>query len=344
MIGEMDTAFELLRAALTGEVPTVGAMDASQWWSLFRLMQKNHVAALTADAAGMLPEETRPSRDVLMPWLAEKEKIASRSRYQRDVLRDIATRMKSHGIKTLVLKGVVLSEYYPTPELREFGDLDLYFYDKHDEADEVARREMGVGISNDRNHHTKYDYRGVTVESHYHLLNDKYPPSNRQYETLLQEQLGHPTFAILFLLRHMAVHFASGRLTLRDLADWALACQAMREKVDWSCVESAAKRFGMTRFVSAMNSIAERRLGFHGPLTLETIAGDGERIERDILYGDTDLADHPDENLGRLGWKLKRWRAMAWKREMVFNDSSLRLLIASLGSHAASPRSVIHKM
>ena len=32
--------------------------------------------------------------------------------------------MKRHGIETLVLKGTHTAQYYPQPELREFGDLD----------------------------------------------------------------------------------------------------------------------------------------------------------------------------------------------------------------------------
>jgi hypothetical protein len=343
---EQEIAFRLLRSALDGQAPDLGngPIETPVWWSLFRLLQKNHVAALTAEAVGKLPEEQKPSRDVLMPWLSERVKIGERYHYQCKVQEDIVERMERHNIKTLVLKGTTLAKHYPTPELREFGDLDLYFYDRHDEADEVARREMGVSLSNDRNHHTKYDYRGVTVESHYHLLNGNYPPSNRSYERVLQEHMGQPTFEVLFLLRHMAVHFAANRLTLRDLSDWAITCKAFKDTADWTCVQSTLEQYGMTQFAAALDSIAEQRLGIKVPLTLEALPSDIKRVEQDIVYGDPNVDAHPEENIGRLGWKLKRWNSMGWKRKMVFCDSSLRLLLASLGTHAASPRSVIHKM
>lgn len=341
---EIQLAYNLLRAALTGEKPLVEGMEASQWWGLFRLLQKNHVAALTAETVGMLPPEQKPPRDVLMPWLSERVKVGERQNYQRKVLEDIVGRMERHGIRTLVLKGTTLAGHYPVPELREFSDLDLYFYDRHDEADEVARREMGAETSNDRNHHTKYDYRGVTVESHYRLLNGSYPPSNRGYERVLQEHLGSPTFEVLFLLRHMAVHFASSRLTLRDLADWAVTCRAFKDTADWACVQATLETFGMTRFAATMDAIVEQRLGIKVPLALEAMADDIKRVERDIVYGDPNVDAHPEENIGRLGWKLKRWRATKWKREMVFCDSKPALLLASLTSHAEKPKSILHKM
>ncbi|MBQ8704661.1 MAG: nucleotidyltransferase family protein [Bacteroidales bacterium] len=181
---ELQLAYNLLRAALDGSVPHVGDTppEASRWWSLFRLLQRNNVAALCYDAAAA----AGAPRQVLMPWLAEREKAVDRHRYQRQVQDDIVEKMRAHGIQTLVLKGTHTAQYYPKSECREFGDLDLYFYDRHADADKVACREFGVDLSNDSHHHTKYDYRGVTVESHYDFVNVHYPPSNRRYEALLK--------------------------------------------------------------------------------------------------------------------------------------------------------------
>lgn len=338
---EIDIAFELLRAALTGETPKVEAIGAQQWWSLFRLLQRNHVAALTAEAVASLPQEQKPPRDVLMPWLSERVKIGERYNYQCKVQEDIVGHMERHGIQTLVLKGTTLARHYPTPELREFGDLDLYFYDRHDEADEVARRELGVAIGNDTHHHTRYDYRGVTVESHYDFLNMHYPPSNKRYEALLKEHCPSATFEVLFLLRHMACHFAASRLTLRDVADWTLTCRAQKDVVDWGVVQQTLEDFGMTAFVAALNVIAEQRLGLPTPVHCQLSTVNCQPIERDIVYGTVD--DYAADGLGRLGWKLRRWRSLAWKRRMVFSDSAMRLFLASLTAHAEKPQSILHK-
>lgn len=332
-MNNIDIIFALVRGALEGRSAEIGPLEAKRWWQLFRLAQQNHVAALVANA---LPSDT--PREVLIPWLAEQQKAESWHRYQKEVQKEIVEAMKSHGIETLVLKGTHLAQYYPQPEQREFGDLDLYFYDRHDEADRVAQEVLGVEVNAEAHHHTRYAYRGVTVESHYDFVNRHYPPSNRRYEKMLKELAPSPTFEVLFLLRHMAGHFAANRITLRDLVDWTLTCRALADKADWSLVDNVVEQYGMTSFVKTLNAIAAIRFTTQSlghPATLD-------RMEHDIVYGSFDDCD--DERLGRLGWKLRRWRALRWKRRMVYSDSDLSLWIASLTSHAAKPRSILHKM
>lgn len=342
--------FALLRAALNGsdEYPATLQLSTHEWWRLFRLMQQNHVAALTADTVAALDVP----REVKIPWLAERDKAERWHRYQKEVQDEVVSTMQKHGIETLVLKGTHIAQYYPTPELREFGDLDLYFYDKHDEADRIAEKELGVTVSNDAHHHSKYNYRGVTVESHYDFINTHYPPSNRCYEALLKELVSTDkqpsTHEVLFLLRHMACHFAASRITLRDLVDWTLTCRALQDKVDWNRVNTVVKDFGMEPFVAALNKIASERLDSqsqglivsrtHRPTDSQTQG----LLELDLLYGS--VTDHATDGLTRLGWKLRRWRANAWKRRMVFNDSEPALLFASLTSHGLKPQSILHKM
>ncbi len=335
---EIDIVFRLVRGALEGMVPEVGLMDAHHWWRLFRLMQQNHVAAMTADTMAAL----EVPREVKIPWLAERDKAERWHRYQEEVQQEIVGIMKQHGIETLVLKGTHTAQYYPKPELREFGDLDLYFFDRHDEADKVAAEVLKVTVSNEAHHHSKYNYRGVTVESHYDFVNSHYPPSNSRYEVLLKELVPSPTFEVLFLLRHMAGHFAASRITLRDLVDWTLTCRAQHDKVDWGMVEKTIHNFGMTAFVASLNNIATQRFGIQMPTLSYDHPATLSRIEKDIIYGSMD--DCEGDGISRMVWKMRRWEALKWKRKMVYNDSNFRLWFASLTAHAAKPRSITHKM
>lgn len=335
---EIDIVFILLRAALTGEDVKMPTIKTHQWWSVFKLMQRNHVAAL----ASVVVERWDIPREVKIPWLAEREKAIGWYRYQSEVQQDIINKMCSHGIETLVLKGTHTAQYYPQPELREFGDLDLFFK-QHKAADDVARKEMGVTINNGSHHHTKYSYRGVTVESHRTFVNTHYPPSNRRYESMLEKMAPSATFEVLFLLRHLSSHFAASRITLRDLVDWHLTCLALRDKADWDKVQKAIKRYGITRFAAALCTLTEQHFDSNIPLDLEADMYTVKAVERDIVYGSTGTMDKGDDGIARLGWKLRRWNALGWKRRMVYKDSPLRLWLASLASHAEKPRSILHK-
>lgn len=338
MESDTDILFALLRGALEGkQIVLSSSVETSRWWHLFRLSQQNHVTAMMTKA---LPVEM--PREVLVPWMAEQQKAEEWYRYQHSIQEEIIGTMAEHGIKALVLKGTHIAQHYPIPETREFGDLDFYFYDKHDEADRVARKVLKVEVSNDAHHHSKYNYRGVTVESHYDFLNTHYPPSNRHYEALLKELAPTPTFEILFLLRHMAGHFAASRITLRDIVDWALSCRTLTDKADWQLIEKTISDYGMTDFAAAICQITENRLGIRIPLSLPNI-NNCRRIEHDIIFGDRATADKGADGVARLTWKVRRWRALAWKRKMVYNDRPLSLALSSITSHTMKPQSILHK-
>lgn len=341
---ERNISFNLLRSAIDGQPPYLGTkpIGANVWWSVFRLLQHNHVAALASLALEHIDDLPR---ELKIPWLAEREKGVNWHHYQTAVQQDIIDRMSHHGIETLVLKGTHTAQYYPVPELREFGDLDLYFQ-RHKEADAVAQSEMGVEINHGAHHHTKYAFRGVTVESHCHFVNCHYPPSNRSYEQLLEQLAPSATFEVLFLLRHMAGHFAASRITLRDVVDWYLTCRALNDTVDWNTVQETIKNYGMIDFAQALCGIVECRFGHKIPLTFDggsDASCNKKMVEDDIIYGDATSADKGLDGIGRLTWKLRRYHAMGWKRRMVFNDPPLTLLFSSLTSHAEKPQSILHK-
>ena len=143
-------------------------------------------------------------------------------------------------------------------------------------------------------------------------------------------------------MRHMAGHFAASRLTLRDLIDWMLTCQALHDSVDWGRVQDISTEFGMTGFVSAINDIIEQRFGISIPLRFTHDTDIANKVEHDIVYGNVDICSV--DGVQRLLWKLRRWNVLAWKRQLVYSDSPLSLMLASLSSHVEKPRSILHKM
>lgn len=342
---DQEIIFRLIRGALDGQPPYLGTtpIETSQWWTLFRLAQRGHVAALTSLTIANLDIP----RDVKIPWLAEREKAASWYRYQLEVQQDVIRVMERRLIDTLVLKGSTLAQYYPQPELREFGDVDLYFYARHDEADNIARRELGVTILDNSPHHTKYDLRGVTVESHRDFLNRRYPRSNRSLEASLKKMAPSANFEVLYLMRHLATHFASGRITLRDITDFYLTSHTHHSDVNWPVVQDLVKRSGMLPFAAALCTIVEKRFDYRIPLTFPVyiIGNDtAEQVEQDIVYGSRYSVDTHADGLTRLPWKVRRWFANRWKRRMVYSDKEASLLLASLTSHISHPRSILHKV
>lgn len=277
-----------------------------------------------------------------MPWLAECERAKERHRQQADVLHELTLLFDKAGIGCRVLKGERLARLYPNAELREYSDIDLYFGSEHKRADNLVRERLHADISDDGTHHTKFDYRGVTVESHYRLLNPYYPRSNRRCEEQLLAMSDTPTFEAAYLLRHLAVHFAAQGLALRDLADWHLAIHA--EGADTDAVAQLAEASGMTGFLATMQTVDERIFGSQSyslPASADGIAAEAaaDRIMREALS----FRGHEGDGLGRLAWKLRRWHKGRWRRRLAYSESDAALALQSLSAHLRAPRSIIQK-
>lgn len=142
----------------------------------------------------------------------------------------------------------------------------------------------------------------------------------------------------------MACHFASNRISLRDLCDWYCLNRAIGQHVDMDLVRDTVRRFGMVPFASVLDEVMRRRFGLdlhYGEVADKALV---ERFERDTVYGNSQRDAHDHEDLGRLWWKLRRFGSNRWKQRMVFNDNIVSLYVSSLTSHASKPRSILHKV
>lgn len=344
--------FALLRAGLWGQLPEEALFETvsfEEWKELFTLAGDNKVTALCCDGIERLPQQCRPPRGIWIPWVAERQKVEERYQHQLRVLGELENLFEPQGIRTLVLKGAAVGSYYPIPKHRQFDDLDLYHWGKWKEADALVSQQLGVKVSNDAYHHTKYDYLGVTIENHYTFVNCRNQRSDKDYERLLVAQLGesyNPTFEALFLMRHMSGHFASSRITVRNLTDWLMFVERYRDCVDWEKISDVFNHYVMTPFVGTVHAILEDELGLQPVPHLHRNPDEklNHRVLCDILYGEFAEMQHSQENLGRVFWKLRRYRANRWKHQICYSDPWLSSFCRGIFAHMLKPRSIIHKM
>ena len=228
------------------------------------------------------------------------------------------------------------------------GAQQILRYDKHpDEADKLIAETLHVTPHNDSHHHSKYNHHGVTIESHFDFVNTHTPPSNKAYEQMLKQLDPHgATFEALFLARHHSCHFASDRITLRNLCDWALFLQARSHEIDLAMVADAFRQFNMHQFVGALEAIRTRMLHMPGipELHFEISEKLYQRVLNDILHGEFNVPDPEKPGLRRLVWKLRRHSANHWKHSITCNDTYSATMISSLFSHLKKPKSILKKM
>ena len=244
-------------------------------------------------------------------------------------LESLAGWYNQHGIKMMVLKGYkgyACSIDWPKPEHRPCGDIDIWLFGKQREADEMLTKEAGVSLDKSHHHHTVFSWGDFMVENHYDFVNVHHHHSNGEMEMILKElggddsryvevfgervYLPSPNLHALFLLRHSMSHFASERITLRHLLDWAFFVKKHGQEVDWRWLLEILERFGMRRLFDIFNAICIEDLGFESYIFPPLTKVDGlikNRVLSEIISPEF-YEREPNAFLPRVLFKYRRWR------------------------------------
>lgn len=365
--------FALLRAGLHPDRP-VPASDAagaaecpeSVWREVYRISADQGVLGFVRDGmlhfrnSGVLPEGAGPSRQLNMQWSLNVERIETLYGKQRRAIARLAAFYRSHGIRMMLIKGYGVSLFYPHPEHRPCGDIDIWLYGAQLQADEAMEREWGIRIDTETHHHTKFTVDGILVENHYDFLNVHAHPSNRRIERELQRYAGEEgrtveiegvpvllpsaNFNALFLLRHAACHFAAEDIGMRHVADWARFIETQYDGIDWPALFRTAREMNMHRFLNSLCALSVDCLGMDAAI-IPAFDRDPElerRIKNDILSPEFS-EKLPHKGLLRiLSFKFRRWWANRWKHRIVYREGLLRTFFVQFRSHLMKPQSFRH--
>lgn len=267
----------------------------------------------------------------------------------------LASKFSDAGIRTMLLKGLGVSLYYPVPNHRPSGDMDIWLFGRQTDGDEIVRRE-GIKVSYALEHHSIFSYMGIEVENHSEFFNVASIKSNGHFHSILVKAadesepydlpdgtriyLPSPAFNAIFLLRHMGTHFAPMEMRLRQVLDWGFFVKACGSRLDWNSLMKFYKEENLYVFFTIINAICFDYLGFDRKLfpdcpydrELE------ERVLREILHPEFN-EKRPASLIRLLPWKWRRWRANLWKHRLVYKDTPLMVFFTQMTSHIMKPKS-----
>lgn len=344
----------LLRYSIHGTEESVLEGKPVDWEELLTTVMRQMVIGLTMDGVVRLKMDERNSQRVspisgtmMGKWYGEAEKNRLAREKNTKVIAELAAFYNRHGINMMLLKGYGISLYWPRPEARVSGDVDIFLFDEQgaawQRADALVSEKLGIKIKADSEHHTKFTWNGISVENHYDFINTKLRKSSAQLEkifkTLAQDDsktvlvngekvyLPCDKLNALFLLRHLSGHFASEGLNFRQILDWAFF--ASKTEIDWNWLYRVATEFNMHRFLSCLNGICVENLGFCAEkLPVENLENAlKERVLQEIL-GSCDIV-HQASVMN----KVTRWWKHRWKHRICYSDSLLSSFCTSVTAH-----------
>lgn len=332
------------------------------WTAIKALADQHGLTAIVLDGINEVLEANSQllslNSQLKLSWIGEvMQSYEARYATYEKAIGSLAGFYNQHGYKMMVLKGYACSLDWPNPKHRPCGDIDIWQFGEQKEADAVLANEKGVKIDTSHHHHTVFEWDGFSVENHYDFINVHHHKSNVEFEKILK-QLGEddshfvvlngekvylpsPNLHALFLLKHLMMHFASEGIMFRQVVDWGFFVEKHGKDIDWNYVLDVLDLFGMCQMFNIINAICVGDLGFDVAY-FPTVQFDPklkDRVMTEILA--PEYSNHtPADFIKRVIFKIRRWKANAWKHQLCYKDSMWSAFWSGVWNHLLKPSSI----
>ncbi len=281
--------FDLLQVALGNRKSLERIPTEAEWEEMFQHARRQTLMGIAFSGMEQLPQEQRPSTDFILKWYTVVSMTEKLNLKKNALCSALQQNFLKNGLRTCILKGQGVAQYYEQPLRRQSGDIDIWVEGGWRKVLEyVYAKRPGGGMAY---HHVDLGrVRDVKVEAHftpswmYNPFKNKYlqkwfySQAERQFtnkkevretnndgniDTRSSEgehtdshiQCVFPTdlFNTVFLLLHMYRHIFDDGLGLRQLLDYyeLLKAQSLSKEETKEATE-VIEKLGMTRFARAV--------------------------------------------------------------------------------------------
>ena len=237
---------ELSRAAIFDDTP-FDPEESLDWEYIYNKSIEQNITGLLFTAVSKLSDEYKPNKDLYAKWQQKMlETIAVTSRQYNEFLK-LSKVVSDAGIKMVGLKGCIIRNLYPVPELRTMGDFDVLIkkYDiKHitcifsDNGYDISKAVYGIEAKNE-----------LSFWEIFYVLEEEFvrnPVDNSKdiYEnTFHKDYVNYPvqTLFLSHMIIHTGKHYVERGAGIRNLMDIALYISKYKDKIDFKKVERICK-------------------------------------------------------------------------------------------------------
>ena len=252
-------------------------------------------------------------REDLSPYARAQMKGACLRAYQQQTrLQHTLTMawvaLEKAGIHAVLMKGAGLASLYPSPEQREWGDIDLFVgKEQYHPACAVMRDTFPHALKFDEelDHYKHYNLiaDGISIEVHRVSVGLQHPLDEYRYASIEGEGMGHaislklnglevrvpePTFNALFVCLHAWEHMMTNGANLRQICDHALLLHHYASKIDRPRLQHYLRALHMMDVWRLFMAIEVCYLGLpenEAPYYTPSVQPRAERLTEDLLRG-----------------------------------------------------------
>ena len=251
------------------------------------------------------------------------------------------------GIQAVLMKGAGLAAFYPEPQMRQWGDIDLYVGAQQYHPACAAMRAAfpdALKFDEELDHYKHYNLiaDGVSIEIHRVTVALSHPLDSRRYARMeeyaalhacdlkieeLRLKIFEPTFNALLIMLHSWEHMTSAGANIRQLCDLTYLLHHYAGRLDARRLKRYLRALHLTDVWQLYMWIAVQRLGLAQDEALfytDAVAVRAERLLSDLLAGKMvapkATSDAPQGRLARK-WHTMRGRMANARRMATYSPS-----------------------
>ncbi len=265
---------ELLCAALRKEVVSFEKYRGRNidWQEIFKEARAHQVHTLIYPIIKEVDTEVGVDKEIMEAWKQSVISCGFQMICNELWIGEVIEILNCYEIKTIVLKGMVVSKWYPHPELRTMGDSDILVMEK--DLKKATELLHGMGYSSQKDRNTKhiefYKKSFIAIELHrlladYDFIKNADSLNNDAWSKPMEIKLGNTkTLALSWEMQiihcciHMASHISYEGIGLRQLCDLVVIVEKGHKEINWNIVQDKSIKYGVDQFMSAIFTVCHK--------------------------------------------------------------------------------------
>ena len=225
------------------------------WVEILKVATQQTVPGQLYQAIFLLPSDAQPPEPVVTELMSRALRGVRRSYAVKTATESFTERLRAAGLSPVVMKGVTVAEYYPHPEFRTAGDIDIYLPAGELERAAALLDESSLLPDGSRTGHIA----GIDVDLHDRYF-DLHVPVSRLPE------IGTPDATLLMLSSHILKHAIGPGVGLRQICDMAMACKTLAGSFDPAQLRDIFRHTGILRWNRLLFSFMSDYLDLSDPV------------------------------------------------------------------------------
>lgn len=296
MTKSQELFFELLRICTGAQQSLYSTYSDKDWEGAYNIAEEHSVVGVLLSALEKIKEEDSsllPSKFLLLQWIGMGQIVEQNTQKMDEAGKTVVKYFRENGFACQILKGSSVGRYYPQPQRRTSGDIDVWVNGSRNEIYDFARRfDKGGKLYGVNYHHIHFHLiEDVHIEVHIWpsylsspIRNHRFHRFCNLYRPTIDNERTSLAFDRVFILLHGYQHLCGHGVGLRQIMDYYYILKQGFTEVEKTESVYWIKKLGMKRFAEGLMWVLQEYFGLEKQyLLMKSDKKEGQFIIEEVL-------------------------------------------------------------